>query len=247
MNDRLRRPDRHRHRRGARLRPRDRRTPSPARGATVWACDVWQPTGCAETGAAARRAPAMPDLLDVSDRACGRGAVDRAAAGAVDILVNNAGGVRGQVGPPARGDQRGRLAGDLRRQPHRRLLLPQAVAPGMKRAGLRPDRQHLERRRPRHQPDRHPGLCQRQGRADRPHPPACARARAVRHHGQQRRAGLRPLQPDHRAAVGGDGRGGPDRAGREHRDRAGSAARRTSRMRRCSSPPTSPAGSPARC
>ena len=50
--------------------------------------------------------------------------------------------------------------------------------------------------------------------ADRPHPPARARARAVRHHGQQRRARLRPLQPDHRAAMGSDGRGGPGAAGR---------------------------------
>ena len=63
-----------------------------------------------------------------------------------------------------RGDLAGRLAGDLRRQRDRRLLCAQAVAPGMKTRALRPHRQHLQRRRARHQPDRHPGLCQRQGR-----------------------------------------------------------------------------------
>ena len=54
-----------------------------------------------------------------------------------------------------------------------------------------------------------PGLRQRQGRPDRPDPPAGPRARPLGHHGQQRRAGLRPLQPDHRAPVAGHGRGRP--------------------------------------
>ena len=58
--------------------------------------------------------------------------------------------------------------------------MAQAVAPGMKAQRYGRIDQHLERRRARHQPDRHPGLCERQGRADRPDPPARARARAVR-------------------------------------------------------------------
>ena len=40
---------------------------------------------------------------------------------------------------------------------------------------------------------------------DRPHPAAGARAGALRHHGELRGPGLRPLQPDHAEAVGGYG------------------------------------------
>ena len=106
----------------------------------------------------------------------------------------------------ARSDRAGRLAGDLRRQPVRRLLVRAGGGARHEARTLRPDRQHLIARRPGSEPHRHPGLRQRQGRPDRPDPPAGPRAGALERHRQQRRAGLRPLQPDHRTAVGGDGR-----------------------------------------
>ena len=86
--------------------------------------------------------------------------------------------------PAARGDHARRLARHLRRQRDRRLLVHAGRGAGDEGAAARAHRQHLEPRRPRHQPHRHPGLCQRQGGADRPHPPARPRARALGHHRQ---------------------------------------------------------------
>ena len=60
-----------------------------------------------------------------------------------------------------------------RRQPGRgAFFFAQAVAPGMKNSALGPHHQHLQRRGLGAEPDRHPGLRLRQGRADQPDPPA---------------------------------------------------------------------------
>ena len=83
---------------------------------------------------------------------------------AVDILVNNAGGVRGQVGRPIEEVREADWQAIFDVNLTGAFYCAQAVAPGMKRqrcgrivnissgAGLGD------------QPDRHPGLCQRQGR-----------------------------------------------------------------------------------
>ncbi len=119
-----------------------------ARGAELWACDL-DDEGLEETirlcgaGAKARR-------VDVTDRAAVRALVEEAAVGGrIDVLVNNAGGVLGQVGrpleeiPPA--DWQAIFDVNLTAA----FWCAQAVAPGMKRARRRTDRQHLERRRAR--------------------------------------------------------------------------------------------------
>ena len=91
------------------------------------------------------------------------------------------------------------------------------------------------------QPDRDPGVRQRQGGPDRVHPADGARTRAVRHHGQLHRPRLRPVQPDHRAAVGELRRGGPGGAGAGHRHAAARRARghrqRRAVLRLASGPP----------
>ena len=56
------------------------------------------------------------------------------------------------------------------------FLCTRAAVPGMKRRGYGPHRQHLVRRGPQRQPHRHPGVRQREGRADRLHPPDGSRA-----------------------------------------------------------------------
>ena len=78
----------------------------------------------------------------------------------------------------------------------------QAVAPGMKSARFGRIIEHLQRRGPADQLDRHPGLRSCQGGADRPYPPARPGAGRLEHHRQQCGAGLRTLQPHHGAAVG---------------------------------------------
>ena len=88
-----------------------------------------------------------------------------------------------------------------RRQPQGRFLFAKAVAPGMKTGGRRAHRHHLEPRRARHQPDRHPGLCLGQARPGRPGEAACPGARAVRHHREFGGARLHGDQPRLRAAV----------------------------------------------
>ena len=96
------------------------------RGAQVWACDVLDDE-LGETAALCRSAGGSCHavIADVRDRAAVDACVAAAAAasGRVDILVNNAGGVLGQVGRPLEEITPERLAGDLRRQRHRRLLL----------------------------------------------------------------------------------------------------------------------------
>ena len=73
----------------------------------------------------------------------------------------------------------------------------------MKRRRARADRQHQLGRRAAGLADRHPGLLQRQARRGRPDAPARARARPVRHHGEQRGPRPDPEQPGQRGAMGG--------------------------------------------
>ena len=153
---------------------------------------------------------------DVSDRAAVE-ARGRAKPAAVDILVNNAGGVRGQVGRPLEEVSEADWQAILDVNLTGAFFCAQAVAPGMKRqrcgrivnissgAGLGVSLTGIQ---------------------------AYASAKAGQIGLTRQLAhelgpfgitvnnvapGLRPLEPDHRAPVGGDGRGGPDRAGREHR------------------------------
>ena len=139
-------------------------------GARVVACDVLK-AELDETArlAADRQTRIEARILDVSDRHAVQKAIGatRDAHGRIDILVNDAGGVMGQVGPAARRGVRGGLARDLRREPRRRVLLQPGGRAGDEGGALRPHRQHLERRRPRHQPDRHPGVRVGEGGADR--------------------------------------------------------------------------------
>jgi len=67
----------------------------------------------------------------------------------------------------------------------------QAVAPGMKTAGHGRIVNISSGAGLGNQPSPHPGLCRGQGGADRPDPSARPRARALRHHRQQRGRGLR--------------------------------------------------------
>ena len=128
------------------------------------------------------------------------------------------------------------------------FFMTQAVAPGMKRQALRPDRQHLQRRRPRHQPHRHPGLCQRQGRPDRADAPARARARAVRNITVNNVApGFVRSNPTTERQWEAMGEDGQQRLIAEHRAEAARHARGHRRMRAVLRLGLSRAGSPARC
>ena len=199
---RVRRPHGIGDRRGARFWARDRGR--FARAAPRVSPATSEPTGCEETVAAAGQLHGPYARCNGPRTRSRRSSVNSRRG--TDRHPGQQCRRRARPGrPAARRGQRGRLAGDRRGQPHRRVPHAQAVAPGMKARSATGDRQHLERRRARHQPDRHPGLRQRQGRPDRPHAPARARARAVRHHRQQCRAGLRALKPDDRAAVGAMG------------------------------------------
>ena len=206
------RPRRDRHRHGARDRLRDRRR---ARGAR---------RDRARLRPRHRRRHATPAQVDDFVAAIGR----------VDILVNNAGGVVGQVGRPLEevsdDDWRAVVDANLTST----FVCTRAVAPGMKAAALRAHRQHLVGCRPQRQPHRHPGVREREGRADRLHAPDRARARAVRDHGQLDRAGLRALEPDVDRAVRELRRGGTAAADRVDRDAPARHGRRTSRTA-CSS------------
>ena len=145
-----------------------------AHGATVHGCDR--------------------DTVDVTD--AGQVADFVAAIGRVDILVNNAGGVVGQVGRPLEevsdDDWRAVVDANLTST----FVCTRAVAPGHEGAPLRTDRQHLVGRRAQRQPDRDPGVREREGRArsasrgrrrtssgstaspsTRSHPASCSRTR----------------------------------------------------------------------
>ena len=163
------------------------------------------------------------DTVDVSDAHQVGELVER--IGRVDILVNNAGGVVGQVGRPLEqvsdDDWQAVVDANLTST----FVCTRAVAPGMKAATLRADRQHLLGRRAQRQPHRYPGLRERQGGPDRLHPPDGARARAVRDHGQRDRARLRALEPDLDRAVRELRRGGSAPAGRVDRNAAARDAR----------------------
>ena len=205
VNTRLQRQDRHRHRRRARIRPRDQPGLRAARRERVGlrrARDRAARDAAALHRGGRRLHRAHRRRARQARRRALRRRRLRGRTGRVDILVNNAGGVLGQVGRPLEEVTPEAMAGHLRRQRHRRLLLLAGRRARHEGRARRPHRQHLERRRARHQPHGHPGVRVREGGADRPHAPARARARAVGHHGQQHRAGIRALQPDHRAAVG---------------------------------------------
>src|SRR5215813_6501381 len=144
----------------------------------------------------------------------GAGLTDRAAAaawiarieqttgGAVDVLVNNAGGVAGQEMRPIEevpdADWDRIFAVNIGAA----FTLSRAVAAGMKRAGsgriinissgagLGPSLTGIQ------------AYCSAKQRSCRLDPSVGARARAIRHYRQQRRAGLRPLQRGIRKAVG---------------------------------------------
>ncbi len=146
-----------------------------------------------------------------------------------------------------RGDGRG-VARDLRHQSGRRLPLYARGGASHEARAARRHREHLLGRRPLVQPDRHPGLRRRQGRAHRPDATDGARARRARDSREQRGPGLHPLESRERAPVGGHGRRRP--AAAAGLDRAGPprAARgpRRSRGRSSSSCQTTPPTSPAR-
>src|SRR5439155_1761367 len=121
------------------------------------------------------------------------------------------------------------LAPHLRHQPGRCLSLHARRGAGDESAEIGRDRQHLLRGRPIVQPDRHPGLRQRESRAHRVHPADGGRAGTVWHPRELHRAGVYSLQSRNRKAVGSHGRGRPaticriDRAapaGHGRRDRA---------------------------
>src|SRR3954452_25515149 len=128
--------------------------------------------------------------------------------------------------PPARGDRAGGVAGDLRRQRHRRVLLFPGRRAGNEGGAQRTDRQHLERGRARHQPHGNSSLRVGEGGANRLDPAACPRTRAVGHHGQQHRARLRAVEPDNGEAVGRVRRRRAARARRSDRTQAARYARR---------------------
>ena len=241
-----------RHRRGARLRTRDQRWRSPRAvrtcgRATCSATNCPRRSGCARgrrhLHACARWTCATSAAVDALRRRR-----PRRRPGRVDILVNNAGGVLGQVGRPLEEVTPGEWQAIFDVNVTGAFYCAQAVAPGMKAARGGPHRQHLERRRPRHQPHRHPGLRVGQGGADRPHPAAGARAGAVGHHGQQHRArgSCGPIRRTERQweSYGADGQRGARRA---HRAQAAGHPGRHRARACCSSRRTSRTGSPARC
>ena len=118
-----------------------------------------------------------------------------AGVGDVDILVNVAGGVVGQTHVPI--DELTDEAWDAVVDANLRTTMncTRAAARCDEAPGLRPDREHLLRRRAQREPHRHPGLRLGEGGADRLHPADGPRARPVRDHGQLHRPGLRAVQP----------------------------------------------------
>ena len=196
-------------------------------GASVWACDVLERELGETRRAVGERAegPCRAAVVDVTDRAAGRRVRRRGGRG---------GGPRRRPGELRRrrrrpdheaggGGLRRGLARDLRGEPRRRVPLHAGRGARHEGAPARQHREHLVGRGPLLQPDRHPGLRERQGGADRVHAPDGARARRVRDPRQLRGAGLRPLEPGVRAPVAGDGRGRPAAAPRL--DRAPAARR----------------------
>ena len=117
--------------------------------------------------------------IDITDRAAVQALVAEAEAasadGAVDVLVNNAGGVLGQVGRPIEEIDAASWQSIFDVNLSGAFWCSQAVAPGMKRqAAAGASSTSPAAPASDDQPDRDPGLCQRQGRADRPDPPAGA-------------------------------------------------------------------------
>ena len=144
--------------------------------------------------------------------------------------------------PAARGGLRRRLAGAIvDANLTSTFVCTRAVVPGMKARRLRPDRQHLLRRRTQREPHRHPGVREREGRADRLHAPDRARARAA---SGSRSTASRPASCSRTrpaiAPVGELRRGGPARAARADRDAAARARPRTSPTACSSSSPRRP-------
>ena len=218
-------------------------------GASVWACDVLERELGETRRAVGERAegPCRVAVVDVTDARRVSEFVDGlvAAEGRLDVLVNCAGGVVGQTMRPVEevSDEAWRaiFAVNLDGAFH----FTRAVVPPMKARRRGQHREHLVGRGPLLQPHRDPGLRQRQGRADRAHPPDGARARRVRDPRQLRGAGLRPLEPGVRAAVAGHGRDRPAPAPRLDRPpaarRAGGHRPRGALLRLATTPGTSPA------
>ena len=175
------------------------------RGAHVWACDVLDDE-LRETEALCRD---RQGVVSCSHRRRARPGRRRrlrrrgvGSSGRVDILVNNAGGVLGQVGRPLEQITPEEWQAIFDVNVTGAFYFSQAVAPGMKAARSGRIVNISSGAGLGHQPHRHPGVRVGQGRADRADAAAGARTRAVGHHGQQHRAGVRAIQPDHREAVG---------------------------------------------
>src|SRR6202162_6723278 len=213
-------------------------------GARVFGCDL----SAAELTETAK-AGVTTQVLDLTDRAAAtewvRG-IETATGGALDVLVTNAGGVAGQEG---------RRVEDVPDADWDRIFainvgaafaLSRAAALAMKRAGAgrivnissgaatQASLTGIQ-------------VLRGQARGRRADPATGARARPVRHHGQQRRAGLRPHQRGDREAMGelwlgraaGAGRSDRDEAAgqcAEHRRRGGVLRLRPRRLRQRASP-----------
>ena len=241
------RQDRAGHRRRPRPRPRDRawrsRTSAPRCSRSIWPRSRWRRPRASWASAARRAGSTSTDRAAVQALVAEVEARPRPGLDPGQLRRRRARPGR----PAARRDHAGRLAGDRRCNLSGAFWCTQAVAPAMKAQGY----------------GRIVNISSRAGLAiSLTGIQAYASAKAgliglTRQLGHELgpfgitvncdRAGLRPLQPDDRAAMGGDGRGGPGAAGREHRAAAPGHARGHRPRACCSSPPTSPAGSPARC
>ena len=169
-------------------------------------------------------------ICDVRDRAAVEACVAAASAesGRVDILVNNAGGVLGQVGRPLEQVTRDEWQAIFDVNVTGAFYFSQAVAPGMKAAhggriinissgaGLGISLTGIQ------------AYASAKAAQIGMTRQLAHELGAVGHHRQQRRAGVRPIKPDHREAMGIVWRRGTARACRADRPEA---SRHTERHR----------------
>ena len=176
-----------------------------ATGAHVWACDILPDVlrKTVDSAVPQNGGSVYASVTDVSDAEAVTALVEKASAssGRVDILVHVAGGTIGQVGQPLEDVTMDQWQAIFRCKPEGRFYLLSGRRPGNEAGRLRQNPHHLQRRRSRRQPYRHPGLRLSQGRTNRPRQTARPRTRPLRHHRQQRRARLHPFQPHQRKAV----------------------------------------------
>ena len=166
------------------------------RGAHVQALDIL-PDGlaeCARDVSAARGGSVTTHQVDLGDAAAVNATIRRiegqARSGAIDVLVHAAGGIRGRTKAPIEDVSDDDWHAIMDANVTAAFHLARAAAPAMKAAGKGRFIAISSQAGHRCQPDRNPGLWDRQGGGDRVRQAARRGTRSVRHHGQLRGAGV---------------------------------------------------------